>query len=544
MKNIFKYSLIALCITIGSSFFLSCDDDDYGDPDRLFRPQFTETTIGGTFFKVKWDRYEGADRFELQLSVDSFKTILRDVETDTIEYTFDDLTYDTKYQLRIKSIGAVLQSEYYVSKDITTNDFPTKMITPTADDQLDIRVKVLWTDVDYEYFKVLSGDTVYAIIPLTAADNLKKEVVISDLLSEKTYKIAAYVTGADGEEQYLGKKTYKTLKSPELKGTVIDLRAYDNDESLNLLKQSFIDSIALEHPGELLTFVLNAGTTYNINNTVLFHSSVNFVPGLNFGSTQATFAVDNNFGVQPSTTANTVNFERIIFTDGPTKKKTDANYGGTYLFNFNAATDKCVIDSLTFNNCIIKYKRGVIRTQAAATVNTLIFNDCQIDSIGGYGIVNSGHDDAIVEHIIIKNSTISHADKILVGGKAKSTKSILMEQATICYAPVGVGNYILDFNTNNVPEGIKIDKCLFGASSTTIRGIRSDATNITISQSYKASDLSWTLNAAGDGYMYPIDELVNLKATSVIFQDPSKNDYTVIDTEAKEKKAGDPRWLK
>lgn len=544
MKNIFKYSLIALVATVFSSFFISCEDDDLGSADRLFRPQINETLIGGTYFQVKWDRYQGAEKFELQLSVDSFKTVLRDIETDTTLYMFDALEYDTKYQLRIRSIGSNIQSEYFVSKDITTNDYPTKMITPVADDQLDIKVRVKWEDVNYDYFEVLSGDSVYATIPVTSGENAKKEIIITDLLPEKTYKIAAYIASPSGEGLYQGKKSYKTIKSPVLKGAIVDLRAYSDSESLNLITQSFIDSIATEYPGELITYVLNAGTTYNINNTVLFHSSVNFVPGLSFGSTQATFAIDNNFGIQPSITAKSVNFERIVFTDGPTKKKTDANFGGTYLFNFNSASDKCVIDSLTFNSCVIKYKRGVIRTQAEATLNTLIFNDCLIDSIGGYGVVNSGHDQAIVKDIIIKNSTISHSEKVLVGGKALSTNSILMDQVTVCWAPKGAGNYILDFNTNTVPGGIKLTKCLFGKGETTIRGIRSSASDITINQSYKASDLEWTLNAAGDAPMYPIDDLIPVKTTSVIFKNPTDNDYTIIDNDAKDKKAGDPRWFK
>lgn len=543
MKNIFKYSFIALAITLCSSFFISCDDDDLGSPDRLFRPQFTETTIGGTYFSVEWDRYQGAETFELQLSVDSFKTLLRDIQVDTTEYRFNDLEYDTKYQLRIRSYGGGLYSEYFVSKDITTNDYPTKMLTPDAADMLDTRVKVKWEDVNYEYFKVLLSDTVFMTVPLTAEDNAEKEIIIAGLLPQKTYKIAAYVT-EDGEEAYLGKKSYKTVASPIFDGHVVDLRNFTEEESLDMIKQSLVDSVSAEHPGEVITFALNPGTTYNINNTVIFYNDTKFVPGLSFGEKYAILAIDNNFGVQPSTTVQNISFENIFFTEGPTKKKESANFGGTYLFNFNSATDKAVVDNITFNECMIKYKRGIVRTQAEATINNIVFNECIIDSIAGYGVVNNDHAASIIKDIKVTNSTISHAEKIMVGTKAESPNSITMENVTVCYAPKGVGNYILDYNEKSIPGGIKFENCLFGTGwGSTIRGIRSAASNISINRCFKASDLEWTLNAAGDAYMYPIEELSDLgKTTTDIFEDPQNNNYTIKDKDVQDRKIGDPRW--
>src|SRR5690554_3635300 len=106
MKNKIKISLLGLLMLLLVGLFSGCDDDDnLSTADRLFRPIIKKSSYSGTWIRLEWDKYEGANLFNLQLSVDSFETVLRNVETDTTFYLFEDLDYDTSYQLRIRSLG-------------------------------------------------------------------------------------------------------------------------------------------------------------------------------------------------------------------------------------------------------------------------------------------------------------------------------------------------------------------------------------------------------------------------------------------------------
>lgn len=150
MRNIFKQSVLFTAL-LSAGMLCSCDDDTLGQADRLFRPVIGEETIGGTWIKLKWDRYEGANEFELELSTDSFANILQTHVTTLNTFTFEELEYDTKYNIRIKSLGNNIASEYYVHKDLTTNDFPTQLTTLTSSDVVDVAVRVQWNVTDNPY---------------------------------------------------------------------------------------------------------------------------------------------------------------------------------------------------------------------------------------------------------------------------------------------------------------------------------------------------------------------------------------------------------
>ena len=165
MKNIFKYKTLFFAILLCVGLLSGCkDDESLGNADRLFRPIMHDGSYGGTWIKLNWDRYTGAKKYELELSVDSFKTVLATGKTDSISYTFTNLNFDTKYQVRLRSIGDItltsgdtIKSAYYVTPDVTTLDYPTKLITPTVLDVIDNSIRVKWdisTSV-YTQIKVL-----------------------------------------------------------------------------------------------------------------------------------------------------------------------------------------------------------------------------------------------------------------------------------------------------------------------------------------------------------------------------------------------------
>lgn len=102
-------------------------------------------------------------------------------------------------------------------------------------------------------------------------------------------------------------------------------------------------------------------------------------------------------------------------------------------------------------------------------------NNCFVDSIAGYGVLNFDHDASFGGDIIVSNSTISHTQKFIVARKTPSIHSVTIEHVTACFMPNGSGDYMLDLENKEVPGGVLIKNSIFGPAwgSETSRGIRS-----------------------------------------------------------------------
>ena len=537
-KIIYQYGLAIFILIISIGVFVSCNDDDDNKPDRLFRPQITETFVSYTYFEAKWERYAGADKFELQLSVDSFRTIYKQIVTDSTTCRFDGLWYDTQYQLRIRSIGENLMSAYYVAKDFKTQDLPTKLNSLKTSDVIDTQAKITWTDVSYDYLKIYKakGDTLLQTITVTDRQNENKEVIVKNLQPQKSYRVEAYKTEND-KEAYQGKKTFKTIASQQLEGEIVDLRDLSQEESLDKITPSYLDGLASAYPNGV-TVILNGGTTYNISTDIPISADITFVTGLSFAG-YAAMALDGSFTVSESATINRIKFDKIEFTEGPNNPKTSENFGKAYLLNLNKPG--ITLRNLNIENCVIKYKRGVIRLQDQITIDNLKIDNCIIDSIGGYGVVNNANDKAYIGDIKVTNTTISHADALFVGGKQQGINSLTLENITTCFAPKD-GGYIFNYDKNTVPGGIAVRNSVFGIGGKllepetlpNVNALRSAGASVLVTNNFRTSDLSLVPK-------YALDFSDVGQTTSKLFADPAKNNYTVTNTMLKNK-AGDPRW--
>lgn len=545
MRNTIQFKSLLLFILIGSAFFISCNDEKFlGNPNRLFRPIVKKATYSGTWINLQWDRYTGAISYEIQLSVDSFKTILRTDRTDSTIHLVSGLDYDTHYQIRMRSIGDsilstgdTIRSDYYTLPDITTLDYPTFLTAPTSSDVIDNSIRVKWTVNSIVYTRIdvmVTKDSVYKSVTLDANDNQAGMKIISGLQPATSYYVKIFQNN-----NYMGKKIFKTSNSQVFSGDIVDLRNYSNDVSTTLITQTFIDSISAAHPNGL-NLILSGGTVYNITVGLQIPVSMNIVTGLSFNG-KAILAMDGSFCVKAATNVGKLRFEKVFFSEGPTKLKTSGYYGATYALNFNQPGGN--LDSLVLENCYLKYKRGAIRMQTTCSIKTMIIDNCFIDSIAGYGVINNGNDGSYIGDILVRNSTIAHSEKVFVGGKALGINSITLQNITTCYSPTTTTNYILDYNGNTIPGGITITNSLFGAGgAATANGMRSSCANITITNSYRATDLTWTLNTAGTDFVAPINDLVDFgAATNVIFADPTHSNFKVTDPKLVSK-IGDPRW--
>jgi len=546
MKNIFKLKKIFLLLAVITLFISGCKDEEllFG-ADRLFRPIITPVTVSGTWMRLEWDRYKDVSNYELDLSVDTFETIYNSFKTDSAQITIKNLDYDTNYQIRLRAIGDSIistgdsiKSEYYIFS-ISTLDYPTQLKTPTSADVIDKSIRVKWNVTALPYSRIdvmVSKDSVYKTVILNETENLAGERIISGLQPATSYIVKIY----SGENDYKGKKTFNTVSSQIFEGDVVDLRDYSDEEAKNMITQTFVDSLAILYPNGF-NMVLSGGTSYAMP-TVNLPVSMNIVTGLSFKG-KAMLAVNGGFGITAASNIGKIRFEKIFFTEGTVagKFKTDGNYGGTYVFNMNQANGN--VESMIFEGCDIKYKRGVIRMQTSANINKLTINNCLIDSIGGYGVVNNGNDASYIGDIVVTNSTVLNADKVFVCGKALGIKSIIVEKVTTCYSPNGTGSYLFDYNGNTIPGGLSVKDCLFGVGKTeTVNGMRSASTSISFDNCFKTSDLMWTINPTTLLPSYPINDLTDLgKTAAMIFVNPAASNFKVTESTLVNK-VGDPRW--
>lgn len=511
------------------------DDDDLATADRLFRPIINETSYGGTWIKVEWDKYEDVDHYELQISIDSFETVTS-ATTDTSFYKFENLEYDTDYYLRIKSVGETLESRYFVNDIITTSDYPTQLNSISSNDVIDNQVRVSWEEADYDSLMVFRNDTLVITVGLTDSENETKQIIIKDLEEETPYVVKAYSAG-----DYMGKKSFTTMAAQIFEGDVIDLRSYSAEESYSLLSQDYFDQLKDSLPGGV-TLVLAGGTIYELTGSKL-SSNINIVTGYSLNG-KAIIAVSGNFNIDGTANIQKLYFEGILFTDHPDKPRSGINFGGTYVFNISNSGAN--VDSLTFENCEIRYKRGVIRIKTAATVGVITMNNCLIDSIAGYGVINQSNSSAVINDIAITNSTITHAQKLVIASKNNTLKSFTVNHVTTCFVPNTSGDYLFDLKGQSLENGCSITNSLFGVgwNTETINGYRSDAAVVDIDDNYRTSDLIWTYTTDDENNVTetaPMDITQLSDDSYTVFTDPDNNDFTVSDDRLVNK-VGDSRW--
>jgi hypothetical protein len=516
--------------------------------DRQFRPIVKKSTISLTWLQFEWDRYVGSKTYEIEMSTDTFKTVYRYLRTDSTKATVTNLDFDTKYQIRLRSVGDsivasgdTIRSNYYVF-ELTTLDYPTYLKTPASTDMVDKSIRVTWnlSTFTYTHFDIMvSKDSVYKRVSISPAENASGEKIITGLQPSNTYYVKIF--DASG---YKGKKIFKTLAAQVFEGDVVDLRDLSDDVALNKITQLYIDSLGGVYPNGF-NLILSGGTKYKLP-TILVPVSMNIVTGLSLKG-NAILAVNGGLGIKAGVTVPKINVEKISFTEGTDagKLKTDANYGGTYLFNFNQANGNAT--SIVVENCNIRYKRGVCRMQTTASLGSISINNCFVDSIGGYGIVNVDNAGSNVLDVKLTNSTFAHFDGYLYRN-TKSTpalpNSLLIDKITTCYSPAST-RYLIEAPDRVFAGGVTISNSIFGSvltAATTVNGLKVGAgTNVTVDNCFKTSDLVWTPVVGGTDPAFPIACTDLGKTSAEIFASPTTSNFKVTNT-LLVRKAGDPRW--
>lgn len=508
--------------------FSACEEEKLGDPDRLFRP-IVSGTVGGTWITAIWDKYEGTESYRVEFSeYEDFSTLLKDTVVTESSVTFSGLDYNTDYFVRITAFGNNLQSRPNIFKTRTSR-LPTKLKVPASNDMIDTQARVIWNEVSYDSLRVFIGKQYIKTIVLDADDNVEKVFIVTGLEPSTTYTIKAYTAG-----EYQGEQDYVMAAPQVFEGDYVDLRGYDLEEAYSMLTQVFFDSIATLYPGGL-TLVLDGGTHYQIP-TVNMSVDTKIVSGLSFLG-RAVWEFYGGVGVKAGSNLQHIILDGLIVTDHPSALRSASNYGGKYLLDIRGTNADTKIGELKVINSDVRYKRGFLRAQAPVNIEKVTIENCIIDSMGGYGVVNADNAGAYIKNVFIKNTTISHSDKILVDTKSQpleTLNSVWLENLTI--ATKGT-NYILDYPDKPIPGGITIKKCIIGnVDGATPKGMRNAATMLTIEDNYRAADVLWTS---------PIEIDALPQTTAEIFEDAENMNFRFKSSFTNDRvvgKLGDPRW--
>jgi len=151
----------------------------------------------------------------------------------------------------------------------------------------------------------------------------------------------------------------------------------------------------------------------------------------------------------------------------------------------------------------------------------------------------------MITDLVLKNSTFAHYDGYLCRN-TKSTgqpNSIKIENITSCFAPAS-GKYFFELTDRTYPGGISIKNSIFGSvkdAGTTVHGLRSASTNVSVENCFKTSDLVWTVAVGATIPTYPIETTDLGKTSSEIFANPASGNFKVS-LSSLVNKVGDPRW--
>jgi hypothetical protein len=171
-------------------------------------------------------------------------------------------------------------------------------------------------------------------------------------------------------------------------------------------------------------------------------------------------------------------------------------------------------------------------------------NNCIVDSIKDYGVINMDNAAMKLDNVKITNSSFHKVDKVVVSSKPTAgSVSVQISDCTFNEAPLGSGStYIVDYGNFTVTNGITVANCIFGigkssSGARTVRDVRaSAATSIDASNNYRTSD---HVSAGNDlpsiiTYTRPSHEL---------WQDPYNGNFKIIDNTFPGRfTTGDPRW--
>lgn len=573
MKKIFKTMLLLAAVTTGMGTIVSCSsDNDLPKADALFRPIITESDnleLGlddnnVPYMIVKWDNYTSADQYTVRAVPVDASVPAKEITTSELTCRFDNLEYDKEYFVYISSANTTsgLKSKEY-NITATTPDFPTKLITPTTTDLIDIQARISWA-VGTTYDKLViikdSEDETIGEVEVSDEENAAGEKIIGGLEPKTTYRVEAWKDG-----NYQGKKRITTAAADVFDGVVFDLRSLSEDEAKNYITTDQIAADVAANPDEDIVYVLSGGTTYKIAGGTAIpatNKTIRFVTGLTLAG-NAKFISGGGFAIAKGADVYGLTFEKVDFISD---KFADADaiaaynkkdFGGRQVFNINGV--KSTLSNLTFKNCSMQGYRAVVRSQADGdNITNVVMEGCLVNGIGDQGVLTTTNKKGNWKSVVLKNCTFTNI-VMLCDFRSATVKNNLplemtVENCTFCYAPLEASNANTPLFRVADNTTITVKNTLFGPAMASVKPYNASdmgsvfvtgGPTVDVEQSYK-TNFGWTTIGEGDAATtYPMEGLSDLGISEkALWSNPSAGVFSIIGkvSGVNFSQLGDARW--
>jgi len=515
MKNLLFIILMATVV------FGACKKATEMELPRLFRPQAEQALVADSNTIVaSWLKVNGAIAYEVQLSRDTFRTVDLALRIDTNVAVMKKLLYNQLYQVQVRALhsNADMSSRWANLGGVKTLSSILKV--PGLSDITFNSVRVSWNTkgAPVTSIKILktSDSSTVANVTLTAADLIAAYKVVNGLQAATKYTIFLY-SGPDVR----GYVDFST-KEPFL-GSVIDLSGIIGRPSV------LTDTLPLVPSGS--TILLKRGEQYNVSGTFALSKSYIIMSAPDLTTTEkAKIYLTSNFVFAASAAIDSIEFNDVNMYGSDNASR--------YIIN---NTNGANVGKLKFVNSRMEIFRGMVRLQSGAlNIGSFIIDNCIVDSIGNYFVLNVAASSK-VDNVSITNSTFYKTEGIV--SSAQTATSFKVDACTFNEAPLGNNkNYFFDYGSQNVTTGLNISNSIFGigkssGGAVTVKGFRAGAaTTINTTNIYKTSDY------VSGGNDIPNIIAYNRPATQ-LWQDPAAGNFKFIDLIFPGKNTcGDPRW--
>lgn len=551
MKTNIIRNLALLLLILSSLAQISCvPEEEELIPPRIFRPVAqVDNSIEReiiTYFKS----IEGADLYTGDISLDSLFTEIQesitispdtaDIYYDNTKYThirFTDLMAAQKYFIRLKAIHADpgMNSGYYEMSATTRSLF----IPPSPNEILDVAFICKWFGAGEPLSKIriydANGENVIAQLRVSGNDNNNGWKLVEGLEGNTTYWVYLY-----SGDVIRGRGLITT--QPTIEGeNIVDLTQIINSEVLQ-------DTIPNVPDGSVI--LLKRGFTYvftsspQINGSLTIRSGYDFIPDL------AVIKLDgNSFDIPPM-----ADFDEIVLKDLSLKSTWE---GSSYLFFL----DSCNINRIEIDNIRSYGHRGFFRATSAefvnTSVNTLLINNCVIDTCREYGIVHQSGPLTSIQDIQIRNSTFNYVVRPFFcswPSSVSESNTITLENCTFYNMPadgrtffdyevgsqVTIRNCIFGKNVNiwdqsGIPQGYRLNRLDLNGNIVEKIPISFSYINSYMTSDFKQDDSHWNYSN--------LDLTPYNVSVSDLFTDPENGNFGLKDGGFPGRfSAGDPRW--
>lgn len=540
MRSLIK--IFNIKFLLGGSFivllFACTKTKNYEDVNlpRMFTPVGLRLTVGLTEAKLEWDPSLFTSGKEVQYTVEVNKDstfqaapdFSKVLDTTVIVVTDSDIPIRTRFFMRLKAnaSGSTAESNWISTAGFSLTGEQIFVVPVPESDIIDNAVILRWTTTPGVTKLVLTpnGGTAFDVT-LSAADNTAGFKLVTGLQPNTVY--AAEIFAGTKSKGLLSFRTKTAITGTN----IIDLRGITGRP---LVLQ---DTIPVVPSGSII--ILQRGLTYNITSTASLDKSLSIVSGADFVPELATIYFQNNFNLVAGSSIDSVVFRDLTMMS--------EDYNSRYIFNISQVG---TIGKVVFDNVRGHRFRGFFRMQtggAGTQVANVIINNCVIDSLRDFSLVNSNNSNTAA-NILVTNTTVYNARKV-IDHRSPGNNSIKFQNCTFFNLPSGGpadgtgGQYFIDMDAQNSATPIVIQNCIFGKTwddvgqGTNARGIRVGAsTTVSVINTYQTADC--IINT-----MYPIGGLTYTGTSYTLFTDPDNGNFKLKDSNfAGFGNSGDPRW--